>query len=367
MSNVIITPNMSLPTPVPGQDPGIDYADNNNQAFNIVDGHNHSPGSGVQITPLGLNVNIDLDIQSNDLANVSGVDFSSPASSSETARLYTAPQSGGGVTDLFYNDGAGNIIPLTKAGIVNATAASIPGESYSGGTFTWKQGAGSTTPANFDIGSVTVRPNTAGTTNGITISPPSAIASQYSLALPALPPAQQIMTLDNSGNITAPYTVDASTIVISSNVIQVPTGGITATQIASATITGTQVASDINLPGKNVEIGGNNAIASNTNPATNGLTLVRGFVDGGGSTINSGEGFSSTLIGTGRYTITFTTAFLDIPVVTANAQAAFLSTSQPLVTINSVSATSFSISIYSVPLAQFQNFAFMFIAIGQRA
>lgn len=234
MANVIISPNMSLPVPVPGVDPGPDYANNLNQSLNIVDGHTHAPGSGVQVTPLGLNINTDLSFQNHDATTIAGVTFSAPAPSSTTTRLYTNAQSGGGITDLFFNDGAGTVIPITKGGIVNSVASSIPGESYGGGTFTWVQGAGSTTPANFDIGSVTIRPNTAMTTNGVVLSPPAAIASQYTLALPPLPSSQKIMTLDDSGNITAPYVVDNSTIVISSNIIQVPDGGITLAKLAIA-------------------------------------------------------------------------------------------------------------------------------------
>ncbi len=243
MADVIITPNMSLPTPTPGVDPGPDYGNNNNQCFNIIDGHNHTPGSGVQITPLGLDINIDLPIGGNDLTQVGGIDFISPGTSSETLRLYTAPSTGGGIDDLFFNDAAGNVIQLTKAGIVNATAASIPGQSYAGGTFTWKQGAGSTTPANFDIGSIIIRPNVAATTYGVELTPPSGISSQYDLVLPAIPSTTSILQLDNSGNITSTLIQDNSTIVISGNTLEVPAGGITTTQIANGTILPGNIAS----------------------------------------------------------------------------------------------------------------------------
>ncbi len=253
MSNVIVSQNMLLPVPVPGVDPGPDYANNLNSSLNIIDGHNHSPGSGVQINPMGLNINSNLNIQGNQLTNVYGVLFSAPASSSQTTFLYTAPQSGGGVYDLYYNDGAGNVIPLTKAGVVNSTASSIPGESYSAGTFTWKQGAGSTTPANFDIGSITIRPNVSSTTYGITVSPPSGISSAYSLVLPALPSATSIMQLDNSGNITASLTVDNATIVISSNMLTVGTiqsanlaaGSVGTSALAANAVTNAKIASSV--------------------------------------------------------------------------------------------------------------------------
>ncbi len=227
MSNSTVTPNMSLILPTPGQEPGPQYGDDQNQSFTILDSHNHSPGSGVQITPAGLDINTNLDFQNNNPYNVYGVQFSASTTSSNLRFLYTSPQSGGGIFDLFYNDGAGNVIALTKAGEVNATIASIPGESYAGGTFTWKQGAGSTTPANFDIGSITIRPNTAGTTNGVVVGPPSGISSQYNIFLPTLPSATSIMQMDTSGNMSTTLTVDNSTLTISSQVLQINPQGIT--------------------------------------------------------------------------------------------------------------------------------------------
>lgn len=243
MSNFSLSPNMSLLIPTPGVEPGPQYATDLNSSLTIVDGHNHTPGSGVLITPQALNVNSDLTFQNNFATNIAGLQLSAPSSYSTTATLYTNTQSGGGIVDLFYNDGAGNIIPITKAGAINATAANIPGESYSGGTFTWVQGATSTTPANFDIGQITIRPNIAATTNGITLQCPTGIASAYPLVLPALPGVKSIMALDTAGNITAPYTVDNSTIVIASNVIKVPAQGITTTQIANNTIVDGNMAS----------------------------------------------------------------------------------------------------------------------------
>lgn len=186
-----------------GSDSGLMWEQNLNASLTTLDGHNHSPGSGVPITPQGMNINSNLSFQNFSATNIYGLFFGGSTANSSNGVLYTAPSSGGGINDLFYNDFAGNVIQITKAGILNATASSIPGESYSGGTFTWVQGAASTTPANFDIGSITIRPNTAGTTNGITLSPPSGIASAYSLVLPALPGANSFVALDNSGNVTA--------------------------------------------------------------------------------------------------------------------------------------------------------------------
>ncbi len=126
--------------------------------------------------------------------------------------MYAAP--GGenpAIQDLWYNDSNGTTIQLTKAGIVNATIASLEGESYSTGTFTWTQAQDAlpTTPANFDIGSVTIRPNTAGTTNGVLIQPPGSLAalvsmvlSPFNLTLPAAAPAfTNLLTISSAGVI----------------------------------------------------------------------------------------------------------------------------------------------------------------------
>lgn len=205
MATTIVEPVMNLILPTPGinGDPGPDYANNQNQDLLIIASHTHGPGSGVPVTPIGLNINTNLPFNGNNATSIYGVQFSAPASSSLLTFLYTAPQSGGGMTDLFFNDGVGNVIALTKAGLVNATIASLPGESYSGGTFTWVQGNGSTTPANFDIGSVTIRPNTAGTANGVVVGPPSGISSLYNLLLPLVPVSTSFVQLDSSGNMSA--------------------------------------------------------------------------------------------------------------------------------------------------------------------
>ena len=97
---------------------------------------------------------------------------------------------------MWYTDGNGVPIQLTSGGLVNATIASLPGESYAAGTFFWKQGNLSTTPANFDIGSITLRPNVAGTTFGVVLNPPAGITSEYDIQLPLLPASNSFMLLD---------------------------------------------------------------------------------------------------------------------------------------------------------------------------
>jgi hypothetical protein len=202
----VLSPNMNLSIPTVGQEPGPQYAFDVNSSLTLVDQHDHSPGKGVQITPAGLNINAALNFNNNPATNLSASVYNAQTSLSTLQAVYViAP-------DLYYNDGNGNVIRITAGGIVNSTASTIPGESYSGGTFIWVQTQSGlpTTPANFDIGSITLRPNTAATTNGVILGPPSSIASQYNIQLPGNPsalPGTSFLTLDTLGNITAPYPV----------------------------------------------------------------------------------------------------------------------------------------------------------------
>lgn len=235
----IISPNMSLTIPTVGSQPGPDYAFNVNASLTLIDQHDHSPGRGVQITPAGMNINTTFDVQSNNVININDLVFTAQSSSSTLQALYVAPGTESpAINDLFFNDGSGNIIQITAAGTVNATIGSLPGESYAAGTFFWKQGTGSTTPANFDIGSITLRPNIAATTFGVTLTPPAGISSSYSVALPALPiSSNKIMSMDTSGNMYALIDVDNSSIQLVSNILAVKALGIQTSMINVEAVT----------------------------------------------------------------------------------------------------------------------------------
>lgn len=244
MANIVNSANMSLPIPVVGVDPGPDYATNVNNSLTIIDGHNHSPGSGVQITPAGLNINVDLPVNANNITLARSLRFTPQSSpiglSSDLGCLY---ESG---VDLYYNDGLGNQIRFTQSGSIVGTAGSISGlvspasATYVAGdaTFVWQSNAN--TPANMDAASYTFR-NLVANSKGLTLSPPNSMGSDYTLVLPALPVTQSIMTLDAAGNITAPWTVDGTTLYVSSNVLQIKPKGVSQGLLADRA-TGTTVA-----------------------------------------------------------------------------------------------------------------------------
>ena len=61
---------MSLPVPAVGNESGPQYAFDLNGCFAIIDGHNHSPGSGVQINPSGILINADLPFGNNNATSL---------------------------------------------------------------------------------------------------------------------------------------------------------------------------------------------------------------------------------------------------------------------------------------------------------
>lgn len=416
MANVTLSPNMSLPVPTVSVDSGPDWANNINSCLSILDQHNHASGSGVQITQAGISLNAttasfdSLSFNSSNAYALRSVRFmpqgAALALATDLGCLY---ESG---VDLYYNDGSGNQIRMTQGGSIVGTAGSISGlpsgtasASYSGGTFVWQ--SATNTAANMDAGSYIFRNSTA-SSKGLTLSPPNAMAADYSLFLPSIPATQSIVSLDTSGNLSASYTVDNATLTIASNIIKVANGGITGTQVSTsanivvsslglggvggAVLGGVTIAAqkmvesgypvylNVHTAGTIVDDYSNNTLAIansaytvrlpavvSARPSTNGLMIVRGFVDAAGQSPGSGtsfgEGWTATLT-TNTYTITFSTAFFDNPVIiatSANAPGPFFCG-----VVSSPSTSSFSIQIKD-DSGTLRTAPFYFTAIGQRA
>lgn len=370
MAGEVQSPNMLLPVPAVGVTEGPQFATDINGCLAIIDSHDHSADSGVQINPAGININSDLAFNGNNLTLARSVRFQPQVSAislpADIGCLYEA-----GV-DLYYNDGNGNQVRITQGGAVTGASGTITGlpsgtasASYAAGTFVFQ--SATNTPANIDGGSYVYRNNLANS-KGLTLSPPNAMGADYTLVLPALPASQKIMTLDASGNMSAPYVVDNSTIEVSSNIIQVKNAGITGAKIAASTITGANIANNINLPGVTVQANSQNVVTSAAN-ATNGLAIIRGFCNSSGSgSIISGEGFSLSKVSTGEITITFIPAFVDVPAVTitsvVSGSGSGLATGM-LSSTGTTTAASVRVQLFSDTSAA--DNAFSFIAIGQKA
>lgn len=224
MADTSVTPNMNLVVPTVGEDPGPDWANNINADLGILDQHNHSNGQGVQITPAGLNINTDLPINGNNLTLTNTVRFNNLLStlsgtSPNLGVIYEA------VNELYFNDGVGNIVQITKSGSINATSSGISSGTatagFVGGVLVVDSNVN--TPANIQGGSVLFGNNISGS-NFATVQPPNSLASNYNLTLPP----------NNGTGSTVFMTYDASN---NMGIGPATTAGITGANIANQTLT----------------------------------------------------------------------------------------------------------------------------------
>ena len=184
MANFNITPNMNLPNPVPGVDPGPDYANNLEAALNQIDQHNHSVGQGVLIQPNGLNINSDLPFGGNNATLLNSVRFISllaplPSVAPNIGCLYVSGN------ELYYNDYfGGHQIQITSNGTINATSSGISSGTasavFSAGTLVVKSSA--TSFANIDMQSA-ILANNGNLINQLTLQAP-VLSSSYAITLP---------------------------------------------------------------------------------------------------------------------------------------------------------------------------------------
>ena len=374
---------MGLPNPVPGVDPGPDYALNLQTCLSTIDGHNHASGSGVQINPNGININSALPFNGNPATlfgylgiSPQGVGVATPINDS----LYCS-----GV-DLYFQDGNGNPIQITSGGSVNATSSGIASGTALA-TFvssilvvTQSTGVG----AAIDAATYILRyngsyPSPSG--NYILLSAPSSLATGYQITFPAITPASNGSFLtSNTAGVWSYSNVDGVTLSWSAGTLSVPTSGISTAQIGANQVTGAKlnsnvadgstivysasalsIPSNVNLPGNAAQENGLNLVTSSTNASTS-LKMIRGYIEFDGTTL-AGEGFSCARIANGAYTITFSSAFASTPAVTATVAqnvAAFAVAYSPSTTqVSIVTAT-----VGSSPTDT--NYRFSFIAIGPR-
>lgn len=239
MANTTQTPNMLLNVPVAGQESGPQYALDVNACFTIIDSHNHSPGFGVQITPAGFNVNVDLPFNSNNAITLRSSRYVAQSTTLSGSADLNCVYSVNG--NLYWNNGSGTAVQITSGSSVNATSSGISSgnasASFVAGVLTVYSNASTTTPANIQGGSILLGNITSGS-DYLTLSPPT-LSSNYTITLPALPAAKSFMAIDTSGNITA--TVATANGITASNIAN---NTITAAQIANNTITATQIANN---------------------------------------------------------------------------------------------------------------------------
>ena len=269
-----LSPNMSLILPTVGQEPGPNWALDLNSSLSLVDQHNHTSGSGVQITPAGMNINVDLPFSGNNATGLRSTRFDvqvSPLSGGlDIGCIYVSGQ------DLYYNDTLGNQVQLTASGAVNGTPGSIgnliapAAVTYvpANQTFVFQSNQTNTTPAALDGGPVLIR-NITAASNYIRLQANPVLPGNYSITLPSvLPASNSVLLLDNLGNVSTSLALtinslsstsisstsaSTSTLSASSSISIKNDNGLlefknTADSVQFATITGSSSGLALNLP-----------------------------------------------------------------------------------------------------------------------
>lgn len=145
--------------------------------------------------------------------------------------------------------------------------------------------------------------------------------------------------------------------------VKLATDAVETAKIKNDNVTADKILDNIDLSGDYVRAGGKNIVGSNTN-AAKGLTIVRGRIASDASTV-SGEGFSCVHTGTGQYTVTFSSAFGDVPSVLATLDSGSGQKLYPLYANEAVGSV--EIDWRETATNALTDAQFSFVCIGQRA
>lgn len=113
------TPNMGLGLPTPGAATGLQWEQSINSNASIVDGHQHVAGQGQPIPTAAMNINANLNYNGFSAFGLLGTTYTPQPSLATLTTLYVIGN------ELYYNDGAGNVVKITSGGTVNATSSGI--------------------------------------------------------------------------------------------------------------------------------------------------------------------------------------------------------------------------------------------------
>ena len=217
------SPNMSLIIPTVGVDAGPTYAFEINQSLNLIDQHDHSPGKGMPISSEGITIVSDINMNGYGFTNLKSVTLSVQTANSTPATVFVK-----GV-DLYYTDVNGSEIRLTKDSGVNGTPGSISNlfdpafVNYVPSSSTFVFGSNTNVAANLDIGSIKLRNLLPNSTFALTLNPPAALSSNYSITLPTLPASTSILSIGTTGTINTD--IKPPSIPVSTKIVQLNSSG----------------------------------------------------------------------------------------------------------------------------------------------
>ena len=229
------TTHMLLVLPEVGVDTGPTWANLLNAAFNLIDSHDHSTGKGTKVTTAGLNINADLELNSNDLTEVRSVRLESQGAalgsiSTDRRALHAVGN------DLYYVDGSGTAIRITLSGAVNTAASgSIVGMggtnaavTYSDATKVFSFTQSSNTPAKGAIGDLRIAETVSGG-KGPLLKAASGTAADYDLTFPAALPGSTLPVKISSAGAISTSTIDTA---------QITDGAVTFAKVAAGAVVG---------------------------------------------------------------------------------------------------------------------------------
>ncbi len=227
------TPNMGLLLPDPTITPGPTYASEIDDAFDLIDSHDHTLGKGVPIPSNAININNDLPFNGYNLTTIRATRFNSQTAFLSTPQdinqLYVVNG------NLVYNNNLGQPVQITSGAAIDATSIGGIGGDYATSTAlvfytsadkTFTFWSNTNTPANIDAGNITIR-NTTLNSFGITLAPDPSIAADYQLTLPAaLPNTTSALEVDPSGVVTYGGGVNPAGAIIMWGGVSAPSGWI---------------------------------------------------------------------------------------------------------------------------------------------
>lgn len=114
----MITPFLLLDLPTPTITFGPLWSAMLNEAFNVIDSHDHSSNKGVKIKPNGMDISSDLDIKLNNLLNVLSLKLAPVTvlltGPTNTLKVYSFDG------DLYYTNAQGVAVQITAGGAIVA-------------------------------------------------------------------------------------------------------------------------------------------------------------------------------------------------------------------------------------------------------
>lgn len=200
------TPNMQLALPTPGSTLGPQWAEELNIALELVDLHDHTSNKGVKVPTAGLNINADLSFAGYAALSLKHVGIATGAVDPTIAGAVYVK---GG--NLYFTSPTLTPVQITNGTAIAGASGSIAGLGDGGSSasfndftedFTFKFGSGNRLAA-FNIGELRIFPfdGVNAYSNPITIKSPTSLATPYSLTLPAIAPASDLIISVNAAGI----------------------------------------------------------------------------------------------------------------------------------------------------------------------